>query len=79
MTLHSGSRSFSHSLASVRDSARGFYLESVNAVKNQRLSGELVEKVRGWLMKLKEVLDDFRPSELYNRLWVFLLTEGKVI
>ncbi|XP_037789148.1 2-methylene-furan-3-one reductase-like isoform X3 [Penaeus monodon] len=75
VTLHSGSRSFSHSLASVRDSARGFYLESVNAVKNQRLSGELVEKVRGWLMKLKEVLDDFRPSELYNRLWVFLLTE----
>ncbi|XP_063611991.1 reticulon-4-interacting protein 1 homolog, mitochondrial-like isoform X1 [Penaeus indicus] len=75
VTLHSGSRSFSHSLASVRDSARGFYLESVNAVKNQRLSGELVEKVRAWLMKLKEVLDDFRPSELYNRLWIFLLTE----
>ncbi|KAK7074880.1 hypothetical protein SK128_020693 [Halocaridina rubra] len=75
LSLRSVSSHLSTSLISFRNGVRGTYAEYLNAIRNQTFSGELAEKMREWLARIKEALCALRPSELYERCLVFFLTE----
>lgn len=75
LSLRSASSHLADSLQSARDGVREAYNNSLDAIKQQRFSRELADRIRELLIKLKEAIIAIRPSELYDRCLIFLLTE----
>ncbi|XP_069945410.1 reticulon-4-interacting protein 1 homolog, mitochondrial-like isoform X2 [Cherax quadricarinatus] len=75
VTLHSATTRFANNLVSLGNGVKASFNNALISVKNQRFSGDVAEKVRDWLAKLREALSVFSPSEVYNRFLIFFLTE----
>lgn len=76
MALHSAGSQLTSRLSSLKDGARTALQNSLSAIKNQRFSEEVAECIRHWLAEVKEVLSAVKPSEIYDRVFIFFVTEG---
>lgn len=75
LALHSSGSQLTSSLSSLKDGARTALQNSLSAIKNQRFSEDVGERIRHWLAQLKEVLNAVKPSEIYDRIFIFFVTE----
>ncbi|KAK8405308.1 hypothetical protein O3P69_001700 [Scylla paramamosain] len=75
LALHSSGSQLTNSLSSLKDGARTSLQNALNSFRNQRFGEEVADRVRRWLAHLREVLSAVKPSEIYDRLFIFFVTE----
>lgn len=75
LALHSTGNQLTNSLSSLKDGARTSLQNVLNSFRNQRFGEEVAERIRRWLAQLREVLSTVKPSEIYDRLFIFFVTE----
>ncbi|XP_071536787.1 reticulon-4-interacting protein 1 homolog, mitochondrial-like isoform X2 [Panulirus ornatus] len=75
LILHSAATHLASSLATLGNGAKTTFHRTLSAIKNQRVTEELADKVHDWLARLREVLRVFAPSEVFDRCFRFFLTE----
>lgn len=76
LALHSAGSQLTSRLSTLKDGARTALQSSLDAVKNQRFSEEVAERIRSWLAQLKEALSAVSPSKIYDRVFIFFITEA---
>lgn len=76
LALHSAGSQLTSRLSTLKDGARTALQSSLDAVKNQRFSEEVAERIRSWLAQLKEALSAVSPSKMYDRVFIFFITEA---
>ncbi|XP_050716287.1 reticulon-4-interacting protein 1 homolog, mitochondrial-like isoform X2 [Eriocheir sinensis] len=75
LALHSAGSQLTSRLSTLKDGARTALQSSLDAVKNQRFSEEVAERIRSWLAQLKEALSAVSPSKIYDRVFIVFITE----
>ncbi|KAK3862316.1 hypothetical protein Pcinc_031812 [Petrolisthes cinctipes] len=75
VTLNSAASQVSRGLSSVSNGAQTAFHNSISAIRNQRVGREVAERLRDYAAQLREALSAFKPAEVYDRVFIFFVTE----
>lgn len=77
--MNSAAAQVSHGLSSISNGARTAFHNSVNAIRDHGIGRELAERMRDSGAHIREALSAFKPAEVYDRVFIFFVTEGKFV